>query len=229
MSDRSEEVEKVIERGKRLRLLRCLTGMVNLQDFAEKYDFSSSTLSYWEKATSGGLTEKGAKSIIAAVKNEGIECSSIWLMEGIGEPPRITDYNKHSIIKELSKDLDSGLDVSEDENLQQEIGLFKKLHPAYLIVTVNDDAMAPIYMPSDILGGKKHTSKNLEDIVDKDCIVEIDHNTFLVRRVKSGKKSGTFDLYSVNPARFTDFPPILDKKILSIAPITRVWRKKTND
>ena len=113
----SKEIQRssAKERGKRLRLVRKMSGLT-LNDLSTKYDFGASTIKYWECAKCNGLSAKGAKKIIAAIQNEGVQCSFMWLMYGIGSPPQFIDirYNNSSNADSSNTDTTS-TDSSKDD------------------------------------------------------------------------------------------------------------------
>ena len=75
--------KKAKERGRRLKLLRSMTGLPR-KALEQKYHISASTIQSWEDAKAGGLTEKGAKRVIQVFHKEGIQCSLNWLLHGLG-------------------------------------------------------------------------------------------------------------------------------------------------
>ena len=93
MLDESKKVSAK-ERGKRLRLIRKMSSLT-LDELSSKYNLGISTIKYWECAKSQGLSSKGAKKIVTAMQNEGIQCSYMWLMYGVGLPPQFIDVRFH--------------------------------------------------------------------------------------------------------------------------------------
>ena len=82
------------ERGKRLRVVRKMSGMT-LSDLAQKFALGVSTIKYWECVKNQGLSSKGAKKIIKAMQTQGIQCSYMWLMYGVGLPPQFLEVHAH--------------------------------------------------------------------------------------------------------------------------------------
>ena len=87
MSNASYDDNTAASKSARSKRLMCMRGMIGLsrREFCEKYDLSPGTLQNWEKARFGGLTEKGARRMIAHFKEEGVYSSFKWLMYGEGE------------------------------------------------------------------------------------------------------------------------------------------------
>ena len=100
--DFSEVASDPSLKGKRVRSARMLTGLTR-KKFEEKYKIHENTLKSWEspKQSQQGLTEKGAKRLIEALKNESINCTVEWLMTGAGHGPKLT--NTHSVYSKKSR------------------------------------------------------------------------------------------------------------------------------
>lgn len=216
------------ERGKRLRLVRkmsCLT----LNDLSTKYDFGASTIKYWECAKCNGLSAKGAKKIIGAIQNEGVQCSFMWLMYGIGSPPQFIDirYNTSSNADSSDKDIGFIDQATYDEELaiECEMNLFCEKIAQAITLTVLDDGMAPFYSMGDSVGGKRLYGDNLVKAIGKDCIVETVDNQVLCRRIAKGSGPDTFNLCCTNPNTLANPPHLYDVNLLSVAPISRIWRR----
>ena len=95
-TDRPLEIQ---ERANRLRFLRKMAHL-SMKEFAQHCNLGLTTINYWEQGYSS-VTERGAKKVCAAMREEGIECSAIWLMTGYGEQPKITDSSKLSKLNSL--------------------------------------------------------------------------------------------------------------------------------
>jgi len=108
-------------RGKRLRLVRKMSGLT-LNELAEKHSLGVSTIKYWECAKNQGLSSKGAKKIITAMQSQGVQCSYMWLMHGIGLPPQFIDVHSHDNTKQVSY-IDQ-VTYEEEKSIAHEISLF---------------------------------------------------------------------------------------------------------
>lgn len=210
------------ERGKRLRLVRKMTGLT-LDELSSKYNFGISTIKYWECAKNQGLSSKGAKKIITAMQDEGVQCSYMWLMHGIGLPPQFLDVHYNLGAKNII-----GIEQStfeEEKSIEHEIKLFcEKIYNA-IALTIFDDGMEPFYSVSDGVGGKRLYGEELVKAVGKNCIVETVDHQLLCRRVAEGTSPDNFNLYCINPNTIVSPPHIYDVGLLSAAPISRIWRR----
>lgn len=210
------------ERGKRLRLIRKMSGLT-LDDLSTKYSFGISTIKYWECAKNQGLSSKGAKKIILAMQNEGVQCSYMWLMHGIGLPPQFVSL-------QVSGELNDGINIDqstyeEEKSIEHEISIFCENISNSIALTIFDDGMEPFYSINDGVGGRRLGSEDLNRAVGKDCIVETLDNKVLCRRVAEGNESGLFNLYCINHSTRSTPPNLYDVKLKSVAPITRVWKR----
>lgn len=220
---------EIQERANRLKFLRKLAGL-SMKEFAQYCNLGLTTVNYWEQAYSS-ITERGAKKVCKAMREEGIECSTLWLMTGYGEQPKITDSSKlsklnYKKIESLPKQINEQRSDYPVENIdiKEELSLFKKNYPEHLIYLIDNESMKPLYAPGDLVAGKKLTEKNMELAHGADCIVELAEKRLLIRRVKIAQAANCFDLYVINADSSLDFPPLRNIKVLSLAPIIRVWR-----
>jgi HTH-type transcriptional regulator, cell division transcriptional repressor len=209
------------ERGKRLRLIRKMSGLT-LDELAKKYHFGISTVKYWECAKNQGLSPKGAKKIIIAMQNQGVQCSYMWLMHGIGLPPQFIDLRVAAQTKKPYIDQNS---YEEEKSIGQEISLFCEKIIDAISLNIFDDGMEPVYSVGDSIGGKRLYGNDLIKSIGKNCIIETIDHQILCRRVARGNNNDSFNLYCLNPHTIANPPHIYDAKILSAAPISRVWKR----
>ena len=209
-------------RGKRLRLIRKMSNL-NLSDLANKYNFGVSTIKYWECGKNQGLSAKGAKKIIQAIQNEGVQCSYAWLMDGIGLPPQFVGVclsNKTKSQQPVHFNI-----YEEEKSIDQEIALFCQSITDAITLNIFDDGMEPIYCYNDSIGGKRLYAQDLQHAVNKDCIVETADNQILCRRLAQGDSQDSFNLYCINAGTKANPPNMYNVKLLSAAPICRVWKR----
>jgi transcriptional regulator with XRE-family HTH domain len=226
-TDRPLEIQ---ERANRLRFLRKMAHL-SMKEFAQHCNLGLTTINYWEQGYSS-VTERGAKKVCAAMREEGIECSAIWLMTGYGEQPKITDSSKLSKLNYQALESLSRQTINEKrsdypmENMEirEELALFKKNYPEHLIHLIDNESMKPLYGAGDLVAGKKLTEKNMELAHGADCIVELEGGKLLLRRVKIAQVANNFDLYVINPDTCLEFPPLRNVKVLALAPIIRIWK-----
>jgi len=210
------------ERGKRLRLIRKMSGLT-LDDLSKKYNFGVSTIKYWECAKNQGLSSKGAKKIILAMQNEGVQCSYMWLMHGIGLPPQFIDLRYHKDLKDPINIEQS--EYEEEKSIEHEIKMFCENISNAIMLTVFDDGMEPFYSVNDGVGGRRLCGSGLVEAVGKNCIVETSDNKVLCRRVAKGNEEGKFNLFCVNHDTCVTPPNLYEVELLSAAPVSRIWKR----
>lgn len=220
----SDEIQRssAKERGKRLRLVRKMSGLT-LDELSSKYSLGISTIKYWECAKNQGLSSKGAKKIIVAMQNEGVQCSYMWLMHGIGLPPQFIDVRCSKNIKNLG--IVEHSSYEDERAIESEINLFCDKIGAAITLTIFDDGMEPFYSVSDGVGGRRLYGEDLAKAVGKDCIVETVDHQLLCRRVAQGNEPTNFNLYCINPNTLANPPHLYGVKLLSAAPVCRVWKR----
>lgn len=218
------------ERANRLRYLRKMSHL-SMKEFAQHCNLGLTTINYWEQGYSS-VTERGAQKVSKAMREEGIECSVIWLMTGYGEPPKVTDSSKLSKLNYKYLESLSRISINEKKSdyplenneIKQELALFRKNYPEHLIYLIDNESMKPLYGPGDLVAGKKLTDKNMELGHGADCIVELEGKELLIRRVKIAHVANSYDLYVINSDASLEFPPLRNIKVLSLAPIIRIWK-----
>ena len=214
------------ERGKRLRLIRKMSSLT-LDDLSARYNFGVSTIKYWECAKNQGLSSKGAKKIISAMQKEGVQCSYMWLMHGVGLPPQFINLCANRNLKD-NIDVDQ-ITYEEEKCIESEIKIFCENITNSIVLNVFDDGMEPFYFINDSVGGRRLHGDQLIKTIDKNCIVETSDNQILCRRVSKGNEKGTFNLYCVNHSTGVTPANLYDVKLLSAAPISRVWNRNLID
>jgi len=218
------------ERANRLRYLRKMSHL-SMKEFAQHCNLGLTTINYWEQGYSS-VTERGAQKVSKAMREEGIECSVIWLMTGYGEPPKVTDSSKLSKLNYKNLEPLSRISINEkrsdypleNNEIKEELALFRKNYPEHLIYLIENESMKPLYSPGDLVAGKKLIDKNMELGHGADCIVELEGRELLIRRVKIAHVANSYDLYVINSDTSLEFPPLRNMKVISLAPIIRVWK-----
>jgi len=218
-------------RGRRLRSLRKMTDL-SRKEIAEKYQLSAGTLQGWEDGRYGGLTEKGAKKVLKALRNEGIQCSLDWLMFGIGLGPQISEilYLDKAIDGTSSESDMFGeefFEQEQDTTIREELLLFRHNNKETIDIVVDDDAMSPFYNVGDYIAGRRRFGDEIQQFIGNDCIVQTKMGDTFVRRVRQGSKSGLFTLISLNTDTIVENPTIYNVELMSAAPVVWIRRKET--
>jgi len=208
--------EQKLLRAARLKKMRKMTHY-SRKAFSEKYNMSQGTLQNWETARFGGLTEKGAHTMIHALSSEGIFCSFEWLMYGVGNSPAITDTSTKKSIP--VKNLNS---APEEELIKAQLKLFQSLNQDAVNFSVIDDSMSPLYKEGELLAGIKRTGKSIEKLVNKTCIIETYDKKKMLRYIKKGSKPNTYNISCLNKDTNIPEPFIYNAALISAAPVTWV-------
>ena len=207
--------DKILERGKRAKMLVKMTGLTQ-KEFLDKHGISTSTFNQWTKPKINGLSEAGAYKLIEAAEQEGVICQFSWLFHGLHPTPTIIG---NSIDEQLYENVDN-------RQLKNEIALFKNSSSKAVIVKVTDAGTRPIIDIGDFVGGYKETDfEQVQKLIGSICIVETQQEHYVVRLLLPGSKEGLFNLQTVNENEFTLVRLIQDIKPISTAKVMRVWKE----
>jgi len=216
-----ENLDSPRERGERLRVLRKMSGLT-IHKLAEKYEIGSSTIKYWECGRDKGLSAKGARKIIESLRQEGVYCTFMWLMHGVGMHPQIVDIRQSTSAKQVAA---MNTTLEEETAITNEINLFCGATARAVTLVIYDDAMEPMYTIGDTVGGNRLIGAEMIKAVGKNCIIETTDKQVICRRLARGSAPDTFILCAVNPLTTALPPNLYDVKVESVAPISRVWKR----
>jgi DNA-binding transcriptional regulator YiaG len=212
-------------RGKRVETVRRMTRL-SRRAFRERYGLSASSLQNWEDAKSGGLTDKGARKIIALVKPDGIICSFEWLMYGVGPSPQIVSDTFYST--ENTKPHQKTVAISEDVQatmIIQELLAFHQDYPETgFDFIVPDDSMEPRFIKGEYVAGCRRHGKEIEKLIGLDCIVQTSAGDVLLRTIKKIGLDGRYTLACSNPNTTVEKPILYDVELLIAAPV--IWTRR---
>ena len=197
-------------RGKRIRFIRDHLLSKSREEICKSADVTAQALKGWELGWGGGLTQQGAGKFVKCVKQLGVYCTEEWLLHGIG---RAATY--------LTRDL--SIQDSDERHIAKELLLFKELENS-IDAIINDDAMIPLLYPGNYVGGI--VAKNINDIIDKDCIVIDDTDEVYIRILKHGEEPGSYNLQCLNEHTSVDKKEIKNITIKMAAPI--IWIRRQN-
>lgn len=215
-------------RGRRVESLRRMT-RTSRRAFAEKYGIAKTSLQNWEDAIGNGLTEKGARRLVTALKPAGINCTFEWLMYGIGQSPQISELLYLDDVSQLAQADLQPLSSNADEvdKISQELLVFHRHYPKVGIdYTVIDDGMEPRFTESEQVAGCKQFGKQIIDLVGLDCIIQTTEGETLLRNIRKVEKEDLYTLACVNPNTTVDKPILYEVKLLSAAPV--IWARRKN-
>lgn len=216
-----EVLSDAYAKAKRVRSARMLAGLKR-QDLQERYSIHENTLKLWEKPspTGKGLTEKGAKRLIDALKAEGIECTVQWLLTGYGEGPRLTE-NDNIEFGHIEIPLP---ELNQDLAILKEVQFFQDINKETMVLLITDNNMAPFFQIGDYVGGYKRQGKEIMTLVNLDCIVELKDGTMLVCRISPTKEEGFYNIAQISVDSSLTNKKISGHYINSAALI--IWHRK---
>jgi DNA-binding transcriptional regulator YiaG len=210
-------------RAKRLKRIRKLTKK-SRKSFAETYSISQGTLQNWETARFGGLTEKGARLIISALKKENIHCTFNWLMYGAGVGPQKAVSTNVCDLTDHDKIMESKKARINPNAIKIELDAFNSNHFNPITLKLTDDNMLPFFSIGETVGGEMIDPAKMDSVLNKLCIVKAEGHELMVRRVRPGASAGTYTLIATNLEKNIDIPVIYNVKITHAAQI--IWARK---
>lgn len=215
----NDPLSNAVARGKRLKILRKMADL-SREKMEELYGISANTIQSWEAAKAGGLTKKGADRIIQAFHNEGISCSVEWLLYGIGISPALRAAERY-FIKEPKA---TYAIIPEDKAIIRELQTFRALNPGMLDTLIQDTGMLPHYKPGDYVAGRRRFGEEIKSLIGSNCIVELNTNEILLRRIQRQIDSELYTLNCINPDCNLPLPTLYEQKLLSAAPV--IWHRR---
>lgn len=204
--------------GQRLRHIRSIFHLTRSY-LQEKYGLPEVTLKSWENGTTT-LSISGAKRCVEAYRNEGIIVSEEWILQGIGLDPKTAISVGHYFTVPTDKDLP----IENDEILMiKDAQAFKESHSSAVIMIVSNDDMRPFYWPGDYVGGRLRYGKDIDLLINKDCIVYLQNGEHFFRRLIKNSL-GNYNLTCLNPNETTSEPVLYNINIDSAAPV--IWHRR---
>jgi len=211
-------------RGHRLKQLRQLTGSTPNKPLTRaaierKYGINAHSLKNWEDGHGGGLTESGARRMINVYQQENIHCSIPWLMQGVGATPTrlLPSIQQAPDFMQRTDPIATAVKEQQD---------FKSLHLEGITFEVKDDAMAPFYLSGDVVGGVRHYARDIDQLINCDCIIETNTGETWLRRLQKSTVPGQYNLYALNPNTKIERPALYAVEVVAAAPVMRIWRGK---
>jgi transcriptional regulator with XRE-family HTH domain len=215
--------DKLATSGERLKRARILAGLNTRREFEQKFNISSNTLQGWEQGKNP-LSEKGARRVVEALKQQGLLCTVEWLMKGSGMPPRPYEMVHAGIQEPLLHDQTvAELNLKEEESIYQESQLFKQQNPNSIIINIVDDAMEPYFRIGDYIGGIQVPNEDIANFIGNVCILELENNVILARLLQAGTEPGRFTAAATNPLTAAAPLNLYNVKVISAAPV--VWQR----
>lgn len=185
-------------KGLRLRYLREYAGL----DRSEAAGIAGVTYGTYKDWEIGyfNIPRRRIDKMIVELNYRDFVCSVDWVESGVGNFPS----------------------WSEDKKIKAELDVFFKVNANAASFEIFNRDMLPVYHVGDVVAGVKCGEENLNDVINKDCIVELEGKTILFRQLKKGSQSNRFNLICTNLE--AEDPIISDAKIISAAPI--IWLRR---
>lgn len=191
----------------RIRYLRGLMGL-DRPSMQARHQIKVTSLEKWESG-SVNITPKNITRLINAALDHSIECTSEWLINGEGLPPRTV----------LQSTINQSSNVIENKtvNILRDLTYFRNTYPNGITLMVTDDSMAPFFVNGDFVGGEFVNLEDLKSCLDRPCIVETTDGKKRIRRI--GYDRGKWLLFGTN-IKHTGSPYAeFDVNISKVAPI----------
>lgn len=201
MSSKTICAAEKIERGRRLKQARLLTGMT-ITDLTQDRFINYNTFCAWESGRHAGLTLKGAKKAVKRLGEQGVECSLEWLMSGIGHPPR--RMSDQATVQDTGQSLTI-----------EALKTLKSQFPGFVVCPITDDAMLPLYHKGDYLLGPQINKGELKRFADQPVIAMLNSGEIVVRMVQTLPDHKEIKLVANNPLSLS--PKIWDSSIEKLA------------
>ena len=210
-----------LAKAKRVRSARMLAGL-NRHDIQEKYGIHENTLKSWEKPSenSKGLTIKGAQRLIEVLASEGVECSVSWLLTGHGEGPKVNYQNNINFPEIIVPEMELNQDIA----ILKEVQFFLDINEDAVILLVSDSNMAPLYQLGDYVGGYSRTGHDIRQLVNMDCIIELEEGVKMVARLLPSAEENLYRICQLNTSSASEEYKNTPYKIKGAAAIA--WHRK---
>lgn len=209
------------EKGQRLQQLRKLARF-SQKEVANTVNISLSAYKGWENGRHGGLPKRRAIFLLPIFQAEGIECNLEWLMSGRGEPPQKNKtYSAKKIIRARDNIIET-ITKTEQERIQDELRCFRSNYLDSIDFIVPDDAMAPMFLPQDMVAGVKLKPKYYSNAFGMPCIVQLINGEILLRELRQGKEKDHYTLLCNNIEINQNI--INEVELINVAPV--LWHRR---
>ncbi len=206
------------ERANRIREIRKVFGLSRPKFAARLVGIKPGTLQNWEEARHGGLSERGAKALVEALKQHGFSCTPEWLMFGAGPSPLSHNSQPRAA---LSAHLEN---LTEERIIAEELKVFYQLNANAADAIITDESMLPEYKAGDHVAGRRLFGDDIKNAINKVCIVQTQHATGSVVRVLThGSQTDLFTLTALNAHYKNEI--IKDVPVFSVAPVVWIRRR----
>lgn len=164
------KVDSPKKKGIRLKWLRRIANL-NRREFAEKFHLNYETLKGWENGKHGGIPLKQAQKLIfSLMKFSSIDCSTEWLVYGVGDGPQL--LHPPSNASNHYAELLFSIPDEEKNKIQKELHLILTHYPTALVFLIRHPTAIPHYTPGDIVAGLPLKPRDFRKSMGKVCLIQ---------------------------------------------------------
>lgn len=205
-------------KAERVKRARMMTGLTR-DEIEKKYNIPSNTLRIWESASEKrkGITEKGVRRLLSALKQEGVLVDSGWIMYGSGSGPSF------DAIQDQNDNISLNIAVNEESQLFNETATFLNSNPDNKTLIIRDECAAPFYRATDLIGARLY-ERPPADLDNELCLVEIKDGEMMPLSVSYKKKNSEFFLSYINKNYKNQRITLKNCSVFSIGPI--IWHRR---
>lgn len=211
-------------RGKRLELLRVIAGLSEIEA-AKITQVAPITYKDWEYGKHP-IPVRRIRYLLDMIRLEGLTCTIEWITDGVGEgPSKIQKFEVREPQVYLRESVKPIGHQGEILQIQKELATFLQGYADAIDFTVQDDGMAPIFSPGDIVAGVKLYGKEIKKIYGTPAIVTLDNGITMLRILHKGSASEKHTLLCSNIASKEE-QILHEVGLLNIAPV--IWHRVKN-
>ena len=207
----TNEAASADARGERLRKIRNLANLAR-KDLCNSFDLKLNTYKGWELGRFGGLPADGAERVLKRVGQENVICSIEWLLYGEGQEPYVIPQNSGTFAQ------------SETDKLLREITIFQNFYHNAVYFKIQDDSLAPVYMPDDYVAGIRVFDEQIRSALNQVCIIQLTNGDIVCRYLREGLKKNTWQILATNLNSKASSLQLIDVEINFAAPVVRHYK-----
>jgi len=144
----------------RCRLVRCMANLTR-EELCNLCNINIHTYKGWENGRFNGVSEKGAKKIVAGLSVSGVICTKEWILSGKGVIPYLVNVNCHHNFQSRQYEL-----------ILQEIMQFKENYGFVLYCQIRDMPVTSFYREGDFVSGQIVNMKYIDQFENKNMIIQ---------------------------------------------------------
>ena len=211
--------------GERIKYIRKNLLKLSRAALCKRYNLPVDTLAAWENGKFK-ISKKGVERCIKLFGAENVLVSHEWIIVGEGLAPNFSfELNRYFKSKATEKPKET---LDDNVLLIQEIEYFLSSTTNTVTCMITGDEMLPVYVRGDHVGGRFRYENAIASCAGKDCIVKLQSEELLVRRVVQDAENSKLNLICLNMAWNETIEPVLyDVAIECAAPI--IWHRRSDN